>query len=106
MLPSIPTARFREPWGMVCNEAMHQGRPMIASAAVGAVAGGLVRDHQTGLVVAPGEPRALALAIDRLLGDESLRLRLGASAKAAVVAYGYDAMADAFGRALAVAAGR
>ena len=24
-LPSIPTPRFREPWGLVCNEAMHQG---------------------------------------------------------------------------------
>lgn len=106
VLPSIPTARFREPWGMVCNEAMHQGRPVIATAAVGAVAGGLVRHEQTGLVVAPGEARALALAIDRLLGDGPLRSRLGESARAAVAAYGYDAMADAFGRALARAGGR
>src|SRR5581483_4620011 len=44
VLPSIPTPRFREPWGLVCNEAMHQGRPVIATDAVGAVAGGLVRD--------------------------------------------------------------
>ena len=55
LLPSIPTRRFLEPSALVCNEAMHQGRPMIASAAVGAVAGGLVHDGQNGLVV----PRAI-----------------------------------------------
>ena len=69
LLPSIPTPRFKEPWGLVCNEAMEQGRPMVATTAVGAVAGGLVRDGETGLVVAPGDPAALAGAIDRLLSD-------------------------------------
>ena len=103
MLPSIPTPRFREPWGLVCNEAMHQGRPMIVSDAVGAAAGGLVRDHETGLVVPAGNPRALADAIRRLLGDEDLRNRLGTAARAAVSAYTPDAMAAAFGRALAAA---
>lgn len=103
LLPSIPTPRFREPWGLVCNEAMHQGVPVIATTAVGAVAGGLVADGETGLVVAPGDPDALAAAIDRLLGDETLRARLGAAARAAVAPYTYDAMADAFDRALAVA---
>jgi len=31
VLASIPTPRFREPWGLVCNEAMHQARPVVAS---------------------------------------------------------------------------
>ena len=53
LLPSIPTPRFKEPWGLVCNEAFEQARPMIATTAVGAVAGGLVRDNETGLVIAP-----------------------------------------------------
>ena len=105
ILPSIPTPRFREPWGLVCNEAMHQGRPVLATAAVGAVAGGLVRDEQTGLVVSPGDPRALRAAIERLLSDGSLRARLGEHAQAAVAAYNYDAMVDGFDRALK-AAGR
>ncbi|MFZ0092202.1 MAG: glycosyltransferase family 4 protein, partial [Solirubrobacteraceae bacterium] len=69
LLPSIPTARFKEPWGLVCNEAMDQGRPVIATTAVGAAAGGLVRDGETGVVIAPGDPVALAAAIDRLLAD-------------------------------------
>ena len=69
VLASIPTPRFREPWGLVCNESMHQGRPVIASDAVGAVAGGLVRDGESGLVVPAGDAAALAAAIERLLED-------------------------------------
>jgi glycosyltransferase involved in cell wall biosynthesis len=104
LLPSVPTPRFTEPWGLVCNEAMHQGRPVIATTAVGAVAGGLVRDRQTGLVVAPGDPLALARAIDELLDDPALAHRLGTAAQNAVAGYTYSAMADAFTRALAAAA--
>ena len=101
MSGSIPTPRFREPWGLVANEAMHQGRPVIATTAVGAVAGGLVRDEETGLVVRSGDPVALAAAIDRALGDATLRERLGAAAREAVAGYTYDAMVAAFDEALA-----
>ena len=103
LLPSVPTPRFREPWGLVCNEAMHQATPVIASDAVGAVAGGLVRDDETGVVVAHGDPGELAAAIDRLLGDDALRSRLGAAARAAAEPYSYEAMATGFAGALATA---
>jgi glycosyltransferase involved in cell wall biosynthesis len=103
LLPSLPTRRFCEPWGLVCNEAMHQGRPVIASAAVGAVAGGLVRNGVSGLVVAPGDARALATAIERLASDARLRARLGAGARAAVAPYRYEAAAAAVTRALEIA---
>jgi len=103
LLPSIPTPRFREPWGLVCNEAMHQARAMIVTDAVGAAAGGLVRDGETGLVVPAGDASALAAAIRRLLADAGLRARLGGAAREAVAAYTPDAMAAAFGRALAAA---
>jgi glycosyltransferase involved in cell wall biosynthesis len=105
LLPSVPMPRFREPWGLVCNEAMHQARPVIASDGVGAAAGGLVRDGETGLVVPAADARALRAAIERLLADEPLRARLGAAARDAVAGYTYDAMAAAFGRALALAIG-
>jgi glycosyltransferase involved in cell wall biosynthesis len=104
LLPSIPTKRFKEPWGLVCNEAMHQGRPVIATNAVGAVAGGLVRDGQTGLVVPAGSREALAAAIVRLLSDGQLRARLAVAARGAVASYTYDAMVAAFERALSHAA--
>jgi glycosyltransferase involved in cell wall biosynthesis len=100
LLPSVPTPRFQEPWGLVCNEAMHQARPMIASDTVGAVAGGLVRHGETGLVVGSGDPADLTRAIEQLLTDATLRERLGSAAREAVAPYTYDAAADAFGRAL------
>ena len=99
--PSLDTPSFLEPWGLVCNEAMHQGRPVIASAAVGAAAGGLVRHDETGLVVPPGDGRALGAAIRALLDDPGRRARMGAAAREAVAAFSHEAAADAFGRALA-----
>ena len=103
VVPSVPTPRFVEPWGLVCNEAMSQAKPVIATDTVGAVAGGLVRDAETGVVVPAGDASALTQAIDQLLADESLRTRLGSAARAAVAVYTYSAMVSAFERALAVA---
>jgi glycosyltransferase involved in cell wall biosynthesis len=102
LLPSVPTPRFREPWGLVCNEAMEQGRPVIATTAVGAVAGGLVRGGETGFVIPPGDATALARSINLVVGNDALRKRLGAAARQAVQPYTYEAMAAAFDRALAV----
>lgn len=103
VVPSVRTASFREPWGLVVNEAMNRGLAVIASDAVGAAAGGLVRDGDTGVVVPAGDPRALAGAIGRLAGSAEMRGRLGAAGARAVSAYTYDAWAKGFTRALASA---
>jgi glycosyltransferase involved in cell wall biosynthesis len=101
VLPSIPTRTFREPWGLVVNEAMNRGLPVIASDAVGAAAGGLVRDRANGLVVPAGDRAALAEAIGRLAADAPLRARLGRAAAEDVRAYSHDAWAQGFCGALA-----
>jgi glycosyltransferase involved in cell wall biosynthesis len=101
VLPSIPTRTFREPWGLVVNEAFNQQLPVIATDAVGAVAGGLVRDRRNGLVVPAGDARALAQAMRTLALDPRLRARLGAAARADVRPYTYDAWAAGFSSALA-----
>jgi glycosyltransferase involved in cell wall biosynthesis len=101
VVPSIPTRTFREPWGLVVNEAMNQGLPVIASDSVGAAAGGLVRDGVNGLVVAAGDSGALARAIVRLASDRPLRARLGEQAAKDVRAYSQDAWARGFSAALA-----
>ncbi len=101
VVPSIPTPSFREPWGLVVNEAMNRGLAVIASDAVGAAAGGLVRDGDTGIVVGAGDPGALAGAIGRLAGSAELRSQLGAAGRRAVAAYTYDAWAAGFTGALA-----
>ena len=101
VLPSVPTRDFREPWGLVVNEAFNQGVPVIATDAVGAVAGGLVRHERTGLVVPAGDPVALAAALRRMHDDPALCRRLGAAAKEAVSAYTHDAWAAGVSSALA-----
>jgi glycosyltransferase involved in cell wall biosynthesis len=101
VVPSIATRTFREPWGLVVNEAMNGGVAVIASDAVGAVAGGLVRDGRNGLVVPAGDSDALAGALTRLAGDPELRARLGAAGARDVAAYSHDAWARGFSAALA-----
>ena len=100
VIPSLRTRSFREPWGLVANEAMNQSTPVIASDEVGAVAGGLVRHERNGLVVAAGDPSALAGALQRLHDDPELRGRLGANARRDVAPYTFDAWAAGFAGAL------
>ena len=50
ILPSITTKMFKEPWGLVINEAMNQGCPVITTNAVGAAMGGLVEENKTVLL--------------------------------------------------------
>jgi glycosyltransferase involved in cell wall biosynthesis len=101
VVPSIPTPTFREPWGLVVNEAMNRGLAVIASDAVGAAAGGLVRDGHNGLVVAAGDSAALAGAMVRLADDAEARTRMGAAGAEDVRAYDHDAWAQGFSDALA-----
>ena len=96
VLPSITTALDREPWGLVVNEAMHAGVPVIATDAVGAAAGGLVQDGRNGFVVPERNPPALADAIQRLAVEPGLAARLGDQARRDVERFSHSAMADAF----------
>ena len=100
VIPSLRTRSFREPWGLVANEAMNQSTPVIASDEVGAVAGGLVRHERNGLVVAAGDRAALAGALRRLHDEPELRARLGANARRDVAPYTFDAWAGGFAAAL------
>jgi glycosyltransferase involved in cell wall biosynthesis len=100
VLPSIRTATFTEPWGLVVNEAMHQGTPVITTDAVGAAAGGLVRDGRNGLVVPQRDPAALAHALRTLAHDPALRERLGARAREDVAEFSEAAWVDGMQRAL------
>ena len=101
VVPSIRTRTFLEPWGLTVNEAFHQGVPVVASDAVGAAAGGLVRDGETGVVVPAGDADALAGALRRLYGDRAGRDGLAAAARGAVSAYSHRAWSDGVSHALA-----
>jgi glycosyltransferase involved in cell wall biosynthesis len=71
-----------EGFGMVLVEAMSQRLPVVATP-VGC-APSLVRDGESGLLVPPRDPAALAAALRRLLTDEPLRRRLADGAYEAV----------------------
>ena len=101
VVPSIATRRFIEPWGLVVNEAMNQNTAIIATDAVGAVAGGLVRHGRNGLVVPAGGERALAGALAELAGDRQRCRSLAAAGREDVRPYTHEAWADAFAAALA-----
>jgi glycosyltransferase involved in cell wall biosynthesis len=79
---------------------------VIATTSVGAVAGGLIRHRETGWVIPPADPQALAQAIDLLLSDAPLRARLGSEGRRAVAGHTYAAMVSGFDRALGAAAAR
>jgi hypothetical protein len=100
VVPSLRTRSFREPWALVCNEAMNQALPIIASDETGAVAGGLVRHERNGLVTSAGDPHELAQALRRLHADHALRTRLGEAGRRDVAPYTYAAYAAGFAEAL------
>ncbi len=96
ILPSVTTSTFKEPWGLVVNEAFNQGLPVIASDAVGAAAGGLVHDGETGLVVPERDAVRLAAAMQRILESQALRDRLSQAARALVANWNQEQMVDQF----------
>ena len=93
VMPSIATRTFREPWGLIANEAMHQHVPVIATEAVGAAAGGLVRHERNGLIVPANDAKALASALRRMEQDDTLRRTLGTNAARDVAAFTPEAWA-------------
>jgi len=78
-LPSL-----QEGLGVAALEAMAASRPVVASR-VGGLAEAVVHE-ETGLLVPPGDPTALAAALARLARDPDLRARLGAAGHARVLA--------------------
>jgi glycosyltransferase involved in cell wall biosynthesis len=64
-----------EAFSGVVVEAMAMGKPVVGTAIGGTPE--QIEDGVTGLLVPPGDPEALAHALDRLLSDPELRLQMG-----------------------------
>jgi glycosyltransferase involved in cell wall biosynthesis len=103
VLPSVTTKAGKETWGLVVNEAMNQGVPVIATESVGAAAGGLVRDGVNGFVVPERNPAALAKAMESLLGSQHLRDEMGRNAREIVARWDNEQMIRGFEAAIAFA---
>ena len=68
-----------EPFGGVVIEAMCMGVPVVATNIGGSLE--QVADGETGYLVPPGDPAALAEKLEILLRDEALRARFGAAGR-------------------------
>jgi len=74
-----------EGFGISLVEASASGIAVVAGRSGGVP--DAVRDGETGILVDPEDPAAVAAGISRLLGDESLRRRMGAAGRRAVETY-------------------
>lgn len=71
-----------EPFGLVIIEAMLQGVPVVATRGGGV--GEIVEDGVTGVLVPPGDARAIAAAMAGLLADPARSRRMGEAGRRAV----------------------
>jgi glycosyltransferase involved in cell wall biosynthesis len=82
VLPSVTRA---ETFGMVQLEAMACGKPVVSTNLPTGVPW-VNRDRETGLIVEPGDARALAAALNVLIAHPALRERMGQCAQRRVAA--------------------
>jgi len=92
-LPSL-----QEGFGIVYLEAMAAGLPVVAGDRTAAAE--VVAPRETGLLVPPRDPEALAGALVRLLEDPALRARMGAAGRTRAEAHAWPAVARRFLRAV------
>jgi phosphatidylinositol alpha-1,6-mannosyltransferase len=93
-----------EGFGIVFLEAAASGKPVVAGRSGGADEA--VADEETGLLVEGSEPKAVALAVARLLSDRAMAGRMGAAGRARVEAeFTWERQAARLGAVLRSAAG-
>jgi glycosyltransferase involved in cell wall biosynthesis len=91
-----------DPWGLVVNEALACGTPVIASRAAGCTED-LITDGWNGLVVEGGDVAELAAAMARLAGDPVLRHRLSRNARERAASFSPEAWSEGMSRAVQAA---
>lgn len=75
----LPSTRRSEAFGIVLIEGLHRATPLVTTE-LGTGTSWVNQDGVTGLVVAPGDPDALARALMRLEADRELWQRMSAGA--------------------------
>jgi glycosyltransferase involved in cell wall biosynthesis len=86
-------------WGLVVNEAMSSGLPVIVSNVAGCAAD-LVQDGWNGFVVQPCDPSQLGDAMKQLMCDSKLRMEMGSRSAQRVEAFSPAAWAEGLVRAV------
>ena len=89
-------------WGLVVNEAMYYGLPIVVTDAAGASE--LISDN--GIVVECNNANGMKTALTRLIEDECLRREMGEKSRAYIARYGVEYAADSFMRVIRYVSGR
>jgi glycosyltransferase involved in cell wall biosynthesis len=84
VLPSVD-----EPWGLIINEVMCAGLPVIASAEIGAVPD-LVHDGENGFTFEAGDIDMLQSHLETLCRDRLLRERMGKASREIISQWSYE----------------
>jgi len=82
-----------EQWGLVVNEAMASGCPVVVSSACGS-ASQLVSHGVNGLIVDPNDPKDIARSLWELLGNEERRQTMGRKSKNLIADWGTEQFAE------------
>lgn len=86
-------ASLKETWGLVVNEAMTMGLPVVLSDRIGCRED-LLLEGRTGLSFPHDDPRALAACLDQLVSDAELRKRMGQQAREHIGRYSSNAAVE------------
>lgn len=91
----VPVPSIHEGFGLVALEAALAARPVVASRVEGIPE--VVFDGESGILVPPGDPDALAAAIEELLADPERARALGARARElAIERFGVERCVDGY----------
>lgn len=100
VLPSISTGREVEIWGLVLNEAMCLGKPVISTLGVGG-AYDLIKNGVNGYVVKERDVVALYERLKKLLTDQYTATKMGLEAKETIEnGFTFDVMEQGFAQAI------
>ena len=91
----------RDPWGLVINEAMYYGLPVITTSAAGSE--WIINGN--GFVIKPDDSDALADRLERLINNKDMRQKMGRRSRNETEAFEPDTMADTILGAVCAAMG-
>lgn len=100
VLPSVS-----EPWGLVVNEVMSVGRPIIVSSEVGC-GPDLVKNGLNGYVVPSGDVHGLAEALEKILGEPARVISMGHASKEIIAGWSFHQDLEGMKAALHALTGR
>jgi glycosyltransferase involved in cell wall biosynthesis len=92
----LPT--YSDPWGLVVNEAMACGLPVVVTDVAGCAAD-LVEDRWNGFLIAPRQPSELASTLEILAGNVEMGSTMGQRGQERIVQYSPEICAAGIARA-------